>query len=114
MADDDEQRVREFMIQNKLAQFADAVAVDGYLLDDLATMSPTELQELVDDVNMRARGTLVQAEALSFAAGMEFVDGCHNLGFNMSIKSVTFSNRPQAAANIANRNPRWLAQPEGI
>ena len=71
MADDDEQRVREFMIQNKLAQFADAVAGDGYLLDDLATMSPTELQELVDDVKMKrghARRFKLAVAKLSSAA----------------------------------------------
>ena len=53
MADDDEQAVRDFMIQNKLAQFADAVAGDGWLLEDLASMSPTELQEVADDAKMK-------------------------------------------------------------
>ncbi len=53
MADDAEQRVRDFMIQNHLGQFADAVAGEGWLLDDLATMSPTELEEVVDDAKMK-------------------------------------------------------------
>ena len=71
MADDDEQLLRAFMIGNKLAQFADAVADDGWLLDDLATMSPTELQEVADDAKMKkghARRFRLAVAKLSSAA----------------------------------------------
>ena len=71
MADDAEQAVRDFMIQNMLAKFADAVAGDGWLLDELATLSPTELQEVVDDAKMKkghARRFKLAVAKLSSAA----------------------------------------------
>ena len=52
-SDDGELELRNFMIQNKLSKFADAIVDEGWLLDDLATMSPAELQGVADDVNMK-------------------------------------------------------------
>ena len=51
--DQDEQLVRDFMTQNKLIKFADAIIEEGWLLDDLKALSVTEIQEVADSVKMK-------------------------------------------------------------
>ena len=45
--------MRNFMIQNKLSKFADAIVEEGWVLEDLAVMSSTELQGVANDIKMK-------------------------------------------------------------